>query len=309
MVKLNKMMGIVGLLFFASQMIIAQPIPRREFKCDAPISHFSMAKTGNIMLAANDNAVDVLHVRTNINMRSFKEHQNSVVGVDIQPNANSAASIDESGKVFVWDINSLKIIGKFDVESTATQVFYAPNGEQINVLLADKRTIKIYDTKSLELLKTAALDAPTPKVLIDKDKNIYSINANKIAIFSFDNQQLTLKNNWKAGKNNIVDIIKSDKNIFTADKNMITKWNSDFKGENLLKTKDNITDFAITADEKMMAISVDNRIFKVFDTKTKKEVFTVAEDSNIKAIQFHPTEPLALVRLENGTIKSWIIRY
>ena len=64
----------IGFCLLALQEASAQNVPRREFRCASAITHIATTPFGNGLVAAYGSHLDVFHIRTNINLRTFEQH-------------------------------------------------------------------------------------------------------------------------------------------------------------------------------------------------------------------------------------------
>jgi WD40 repeat protein len=310
MSKKNILCLIVGFCFFFFQKTIAQNIPRREFRCAAAISNIATTPLSNGLLAAHGARIDVFHIRTNINMRTFEQHTSNIAAIAAHPTLNRCVSTDVSGEIMAWNTNDLSSVVRY--QKTASEpllIRFAPEGDRFYVLLKNRTTLLEYNLNEPIPSNTYVISENIDANLEQKTGNIFFATSKMSVInFQLKENNLTLVKKWKGSKKGLLGIKYVSGKLYSFEEKKVSAWDENQKIIKTYESQDNLSDFAVDSNAKLVALGTSNGKISVLDAATKKVIFQNNESSAIRQIIFHPSEPLVIVRFDDGVVKSWILK-
>lgn len=128
---------------------------------NANISSLAISPDGNILAVgiANDGSIrlwGVENVFPESEVTIFPAHGDKVFGYDVlglafSPDGKWVASCGYDGKVIVWDVKTGKMIKKFDVQDSVTELVFSPDGKTLIAGLGVSEKFNIWNTNTWEL--------------------------------------------------------------------------------------------------------------------------------------------------------------
>ena len=288
----------------------AQNIPRREFRCATAITNIATTPFANGLLAAYGARIDVFHIRTNINMRSFEQHTSNITTIAAHPKLNRCVSADVSGEIMAWNTNDLSEVVRYQkTPSEPLLIRFAPDGNKFYVLLKNRTTL-------LEYSKDEAIPSNTYTISQNIDANwegkedgtFLATSKMNIVSFQFKDNNLILLKKWKANKKGLLDIKSINGKLYSLEDKKVVLWDENQKIIQTYESQDNLSSFSADKNSKFVALGASNGKISVLDAKTKTVIFQNNENTAVRQIIFHPTEPLIIVRFDDGLVKSWILK-
>lgn len=310
MSKKNILCLVASFCFLLLEKTTAQNIPRREFRCAAAINNIATTAFANGLLASYGSRIDVFHIRTNINMRSFEQHTSNIVAIAAHPTLNRCVSTDVSGEIIAWNTNDLSGVVRYQKAAVEPLLIrFSPDGDKFYVLLKNRTTL-------LEYSKDEAIPSNiyTIPQNIDanwegkKDATFLTTSQMNILNFQLKDNNLSLLKKWKGNKKGLLGIKCINGKTYSFEDKKVTLWDENQKIAQTYESKDNLSDFSIDNNAKFVAMGTSNGKIIVLDAATQKVIFQNNENTAVRQIIFHPSEPLVIVRFDDGSVKSWILK-
>ena len=301
---------VVGFCLLFFEKTTAQNIPRREFRCSSAITNIATTPLGNGLVAAYGSRLDVFHIRTNINLRSFDQHTGNITALTVHPTLNRCVSADASGEIFAWNTNDLSQVVHYQKAAGEPVVIrFAPDGNKFYVLLNNRTTLLEYTQNepapSATYTITQSIDANWES---RKGATFFATSKMDIVRFQLENNTLTVAKKWKGNKKGLLGIKCVNGKLYSIEEKKVTLWDDEQKPIQSYESKEALSDFALNTTEKLIALGTTTGKISVLETESKKMIFQNIEQSAVKQVVFHPSEPLVIVRFEDGSVKTWVLR-
>lgn len=131
---------------------------------DANVSSLAISPNGKILAMGleNDGSIRLLTIEDIYPVYSlqtiFPAHEGDVLKLAFSPDGKSVASSGYDGNIIVWDVETGKMIKKFEIDDIAQGLVFSPNGKTLIAGLGTKQEFNIWDTDTWELLNTFPAD-------------------------------------------------------------------------------------------------------------------------------------------------------
>lgn len=293
-------------LLFLSSFVFAQKIatPYISTSHSTNITHFEKYKNF-LISASSDRTIKVWDIQKKILIRTFFKHKASIYYMKLIPNSSKVVSIDETNKLFIWDIQTNEILKEHDINIFKPAISMLKNE---NLLMMVKETkVEILDLKTLRIKK---LNNQTfydifPKITSDKKREnitigIYPNKIVNINLTSGKTNTATLNSNYKS-----IKLSNNGKLLLNATENKIELYStSDYKLLRQLDLKTNVlSSFSFSSDDKSIAISSGYKV-DVYEVKSLKKIYekNLYEQVSKGALNFIDENSLA-VGFKDGNIR------
>ena len=126
------------------------------------------------------------------------------------------------GKVIIFDLNSLKVIGEASADKDADSVVYDPASKRVFAMNGDAHSATVIDAQSGGAVKTIALGGGPEFAVADGNGTVYVNIEDKNEVLAIDSRELTIKSRWPvapAGTPTALAIDIQHRRLFTAGRN------------------------------------------------------------------------------------------
>lgn len=126
------------------------------------------------------------------------------------------------GKVIIFDLKSLKVIGEAKAEEDADSIVYDPASKRVFAMNGDAHNATVIDAKSGGVVKTIALDGGPEFAVADGSGTVFVNIEDKAEVVAIDSSALTIKSRWPvapAGTPTALAMDVQHRRLFSAGRN------------------------------------------------------------------------------------------
>ncbi len=301
------------MVVFSSAKNGATQEPRREFRGFTSGTSMSVNCDGHWLLVNSSNDVELFHTRTGIQIRKFSAHKTAVSAVAAHPRKRVAVTGDESGQLYLWNIDDLKIIQTYAPQGDAIKsIRFNKEGSQFVAIIGSGNRVRLFDLMHAKhisgnddnLLEIEATD-------LNEIKNqLFTAHDNGTVGVWFATDSLRKSKTWKAHEGAVTGV-QSLRNgqILTVGKDRTIKiWDANFKNIKNYIVESSIAGIAVSSDQKMAALALGDGKTVVLDISTGLIKFQFDSKNKVKNVVFHPTEPLIIALYNDNAARSWLLK-
>jgi DNA-binding beta-propeller fold protein YncE len=127
-----------------------------------------------------------------------------------------------AGKVVIFDLKTLKLIGDAKADKDADSVVYDPASKRVFVMNGDPNTSTVIDTKSGTPVGTIELGGAPEFAVADGQGTVYVNLEDKNEVVAIDSKKLTIKSRWPvspAGGPTALALDQKHRRLFSAGRN------------------------------------------------------------------------------------------
>jgi outer membrane protein assembly factor BamB len=128
----------------------------------------------------------------------------------------------DEGKVFVFDVKTLKITGEIKTDKDSDSIIYDPASKRIFAFNGDPHTASVIDPASGAVVKTIELGGGPEFAVADGKGTVYNNLEDKNEVVAIDTQTLTIKSRWPvapAGAPTAMTMDREHGRLFSAGRN------------------------------------------------------------------------------------------
>jgi YVTN family beta-propeller protein len=144
-------------------------------------------------------------------------------GVALAPEFNRGFISDGgAGKVVIFDLKTLKIIGDAKADKDADSIVYDPASKRVFVMDGDPNTSTVIDAKTGAAAGTITLGGAPEFAVADGNGTVYVNLEDKNEVVAIDSQKLTIKSRWPvapAGGPTALALDQEHRRLFSAGRN------------------------------------------------------------------------------------------
>ena len=144
-------------------------------------------------------------------------------GVALAPEFNRGFISDGgAGKVVIFDLKTLKIIGDAKADKDADSIVYDPASKRVFVMDGDPNTSTVIDAKTGAAAGTITLGGAPEFAVADGKGTVYVNLEDKNEVVAIDSQKLTIKSRWPvapAGGPTALALDQEHRRLFSAGRN------------------------------------------------------------------------------------------
>ncbi len=125
----------------------------------------------------------------------------------------------EEGKVFVFDVKTLKITGEIKTADDSDSIIYDPASKHIFAFNGDSRSASVIDPASATVVKTIDLGGGPEFAAADGQGTVFNNIEDKNELVAIDSQTLTIKARWPvapAGAPTALAMDREHRRLFSA---------------------------------------------------------------------------------------------
>lgn len=239
------------------------------------IRQLAFINNDQVLLAATSAGI-YLYDPKDLSARLFFDTQGALAAFAVSDDDEWVATAGENGAIAIWNILDGKLLYQ----------------------LKDK------DYKAKTILSIDFSPDKSKLVFSDSSKNIHFWNIKQDQYYSF-------KKRLGANANKVIFLDEGDTVISGGDENRIMVWDvatTDLKRDSNLATSQTINDMALSADNRYLAVALDEAIFEIWDLSTKQKINTIKDPDILKAftfITFLPNQSTILTGSADGFIRGW----
>jgi hypothetical protein len=126
------------------------------------------------------------------------------------------------GKVIIFDLGTLKVIGEVKADNDADCVLYDPASKRVFAMNGDAHSSTVIDAKSGTSVGTIALGGAPEFAVADGTGTVYVNMEDKNEVVAIDTRALTIKSRWPVGPAGAPTALAMDiqhRRLFTAGRN------------------------------------------------------------------------------------------
>jgi DNA-binding beta-propeller fold protein YncE len=128
----------------------------------------------------------------------------------------------EEGKVFTFDVKSLKVIGEIKTDKGSDSIIYDPASKHIFSFNGDPHSASVIDPASGTVVKTIEMGGGPEFAVSDGKGTVYNNIEDKNEVAAIDSQTLTIKARWPvapAGAPTAITMDREHRRLFSAGRN------------------------------------------------------------------------------------------
>ena len=128
----------------------------------------------------------------------------------------------DEGKVFVFDVKTLKITGEIKTDKDSDSIIYDPASKRIFAFNGDPHTASVIDPATAAVVKTIELGGGPEFAVADGKGTVYNNLEDKNEVVTIDSQTLTIKAHWPvapAGAPTAITMDREHRRVFSAGRN------------------------------------------------------------------------------------------
>ena len=125
----------------------------------------------------------------------------------------------EAGKVFVFDVKTLKIIGEIKTADDSDSIIYDPASKHIFAFNGDSHSASVIDPVSATVVKTIEMGGGPEFAVADGKGMVFNNLEDKNEVVEIDSQTLTIKQRWPvapAGGPTALAMDRAHRRLFSA---------------------------------------------------------------------------------------------
>ena len=128
----------------------------------------------------------------------------------------------DEGKVFVFDVKTLKITGEIKTDKDSDSIIYDPASKHIFAFNGDPHSASVIDPASATVVKTVELGGGPEFAVADGKGTVYNNLEDKNEVVAIDSQTLGIKARWPvapAGAPTAMTMDREHRRLFSAGRN------------------------------------------------------------------------------------------
>jgi WD40 repeat protein/energy-coupling factor transporter ATP-binding protein EcfA2 len=220
------------------------------------------------------------------------KHTNSVRGLAISPVRKIIATASYDGTIKIWDIENFELLKTLKGhDKRVMDISFSPDGK-ILTSAGEDGDVKIWTEIALPIIKGRTFSfSPNGQIIVTGDQN------GNVQLWSTDG---TSKSQPVPSHKSPVLKVKFSPNgrkiVSTGSDNKVNIFSSDLKEKTTLIVDNPITSVSFSPDKKTLATaSADDKIVRIYDLETSKELLPIITDELVKSINFSPDSKIIAV--------------
>ncbi|OHX66438.1 caspase family protein [Flammeovirga pacifica] len=192
-------------------------------KLDYVVTHMHNIPLTNQNCLGGNNGEVVLYNNVSHSLKKLYDHQRGVLKVEVSSSGRYIASISSDRSIKVYDFKSQKVIFSDIISDIQISDLSFSETDEL-LLVGGKHHLFLYDTKSFQLIKKVATDAPV-KTVVYMDKSDHWLIAKmsgeidvmndylEDVIKSYDNSSVPMQSVLTFDKQNVFFVVRKDMSI------------------------------------------------------------------------------------------------
>ena len=293
-----------------------QQEPRREFRVTNGSNNaqaIALSDDGRWLMMSADKQVDVFYTRTGLAIRKFEGHTATVTSIAANPRKKVAVSGDESGQLYLWNIDDMTVVQKYETQKGAIKALkFSKDGSQFTAIVGAGNRIRVFDLMNEKaVIKVEKALSEVRSMEINEAKNtLYTAHENgSVMAWTITDTIKGLKTmKIHEGKVTGIRLLRNGSVVTVSTDKTLRITDNDGKLKKTYTFDSPAVALDLSVDQKTAVVATESGKTMVVDLATGAIKFVFAQKAGVKDAFFHPTEQVVVSLYTDNVTRSWILR-